>query len=253
MSGRLDGKVALITGTGSGIGRAAALLFAAEGAKVAGCDINGRHAAETERMVRRAGGEMHSTAPVDLGDPDQASAWVGAAVARYGQVDILYNNAGAATYGPFAVASADDWRFTMRNEIDVVYFATQAVWAHMCAGGGGSIINTASITAHRSNGTHLSAHGIAKGAVASFAPHLAIEGGPHGIRVNTISPGLTRTPQTQGRITDKDAARTPLGRVGTPEDVASVALFLASEDARFVTAANIVVDGGQSVVMPANH
>jgi NAD(P)-dependent dehydrogenase (short-subunit alcohol dehydrogenase family) len=90
-------------------------------------------------------------------------------------------------------------------------------------------------------------------AVSSFAPHLAIEGGPHGIRVNTISPGLIRTPQTEAFITDKDIARTPLGRVGTPEDVAAVALFLASDDARFVTAADIVVDGGQSVVMPSNR
>jgi len=120
------------------------------------------------------------------------------------------------------------------------------------AGGGGSIINTSSITAHRSNGPHLTGHGVGKGAVSSFAPHLAIEGGPHGIRVNTISPGLTRTPQTEAFITDKDIARTPLGRVGTPEDIAAVALFLASDDARFVTAADIVVDGGQSVVMPSN-
>ena len=114
-------------------------------------------------------------------------------------------------------------------------------------------ISTGSVTAHRSNANVLYAHGVGKGAVASFAPHLAIEGGPHGIRVNTLSPGLTATPQTAGRITDKDIERTPLRRVGTAEEVAAVALFLASDDASFVSGAEIVVDGGQSIVMPANR
>jgi len=252
MSDRLKGKVALITGSGAGIGREAALLFAAEGAKIAGCDINAERAEETERMVREAGGEMRSTAPVDLAEPGQVSAWVEDVVAHFGRVDVLYNNAGSFVPGTFEAGTPEGWHQSMRGEIDVVYFPTHAVWGHMKAGGGGSIINTSSITAHRSNGSHLTGHGVGKGAVSSFAPHLAIEGGPHGIRVNTISPGLTRTPQTEAFITDKDIARTPLGRVGTPEDIAAVALFLASDDARFVTAADIVVDGGQSVVMPSN-
>jgi meso-butanediol dehydrogenase / (S,S)-butanediol dehydrogenase / diacetyl reductase len=190
MSGRLEGKVALITGTGSGQGRAAALLFAKEGAKIAGCGVHAENADETVRLVRQAGGEMYSKAPVDLGDPDQAAAWVEDAVAHFGRVDILYNNAGATRRGPFETVSLDDWRFGMRNEVDLVYFVTRAVWPHMVAGGGGSIINVASIGSDRVLPVPLSVHGVAKGAVASFAPHLAVEGGPHGIRVNTLSPGV---------------------------------------------------------------
>ncbi|WP_033338832.1 SDR family NAD(P)-dependent oxidoreductase [Catenuloplanes japonicus] len=253
MTGRLAGKVALITGTGSGIGRAAALRFAAEGARVAGCDLDPDGAAETVRLVTDAGGEMISQAPVDLADPDQARAWVEFAAARLGRVDVLYNNAGGFVGGPFAQATAEGWRRSMRNEVDLVYFPTLAAWPHLVAAGGGAIINTASVTAHRTNGVFLHSHGIGKGAVASFAPHLAVEGGPHGIRVNTISPGLTRTPQTDALITGLDAARTPLGRVGRPEEIVAVALFLASDESSFVTAADIVVDGGQSVLMPAGH
>ncbi|MER6443139.1 SDR family NAD(P)-dependent oxidoreductase [Streptomyces sp. NPDC001185] len=252
MGERLQGKVVLITGTGSGIGRAAALLFTREGAKVAGCDIDAGRAAETARLVKEAGGDMLSTAPVDLADVEQVAAWVDAAASHFGGIDVLYNNAGFSPAGTFEAQTPEKWFESMRNEVDVVYFPTHAVWRHMKERGG-SIISTGSITAHQTNGTHLSAHGIGKGAVASFAPHLAVEGGPFGIRVNTISPGLTRTNQTGRFITDKDADRTPLGRVGTPEDIARVALFLASEDAGFVTGANIVVDGGQSVLMPANR
>jgi meso-butanediol dehydrogenase / (S,S)-butanediol dehydrogenase / diacetyl reductase len=253
MSDRLKDKIVLITGTGGGIGRAAALLFAREGAKVAGCDIDPDRAAETAEMVREAGGDMLSKAPVDVAEPDQVDTWVAAVVERFGRIDVLYNNAGWFLPSPFEASTLEDWHASMRGEIDVVYIPTRAVWPHLKAAGGGSIINTASITAHRTNGIVLASHGVGKGGVASFAPHLAMEGGPHGIRVNTISPGLTRTPQTDGRVTDKDVERTPLGRVGEPEDVAHVALFLASDESAFVTGANIVVDGGQSIVMPANR
>jgi meso-butanediol dehydrogenase/(S,S)-butanediol dehydrogenase/diacetyl reductase len=253
MTERLKGKVVLITGTGSGIGRAAAQLFAAEGATIAGCDINAERAQETVKLVEQAGGTMHSTAPLDLAEPEQATAWVDDAIKRFGRIDVLYNNAGFSPAGTFENQTDENWRIAMRNEIDVVYYPTHAVWKHMKASGGGSIINTASVIENQTNGTHLSAHGIGKGAVVSFAPHLAVEGGPSGIRVNTISPGLTRTNQTERFITGKDDERTPLGRVGVPEDIAYVALFLASDDSRFVTGANIVVDGGQHILMPANR
>src|SRR5262249_55735729 len=143
--GRLDGKVALITGTASGQGRAAALLFAREGAKVAGCDMNAAAAEETVRLVQAEGGEMWSKAPVDLGDEEQSKAWVDEAAERYGGIDILYNNAGANTVGPFAVTPVEDYRFTLRNEVDTIYFVTRAAWRHLVSRGGGSIINTASV------------------------------------------------------------------------------------------------------------
>lgn len=131
MTGRLAGKVALITGTGSGIG----------------CDINVAGAEETLQMVTDAGGKMVSQAPVDLADEGQVAAWVHFAIAEYGRIDVLYNNAGAFVAGPFGGATADGWHQSMRNEVDVVYFPTRAVWPHMIKAGGGSIINTASITA----------------------------------------------------------------------------------------------------------
>lgn len=187
-----------------------------------------------------------------LGEPEQAEAWIEDAIARFGRIDVLYN-AGFSPAGGFEAQTHQDWRTAMRNEVDVAYYPTHAVWPHMKAAGGGSIINTSSIIANQTNGTHLNAHGIGKGAIASFAPHLAVEGGPLGIRVNTLSPGLTRTNQTERFITPLDDTRTPLGRVGAPEDIALVALFLACDDSRFITGANIVVDGGQHILMPANH
>jgi NAD(P)-dependent dehydrogenase (short-subunit alcohol dehydrogenase family) len=253
MTDRLKDKVALITGSGSGIGRAAALLFASEGATVVGCDIDPERDAGTVKLVEQAGGRMHSASPLDLAEPGQANGWVEDAISLFGRIDVLYNNAGFSPASTFEAQTEEGWHAAMRNEIDVVYYPTRAVWGPMKAAGGGSIINTSSIIANQTNGTHLSAHGIGKGAVASFAPHLAVEGGPSGIRVNTISPGLTRTNQTERFITGKDDERTPLGRVGTAEDVAYVALFLASNDSRWVTGANIVVDGGQHILMPANR
>jgi meso-butanediol dehydrogenase / (S,S)-butanediol dehydrogenase / diacetyl reductase len=255
MSGRLAGKVAFITGTGSGIGRAAALLFAREGALIAGCGTDIERSEETARLVREAGGTMYSKAPVDLGDPDQASAWVDEALKEYGQVDILYNNAGFNTVGPFGQATDDDWRTTMRSDLETAYNVTHAVWPHMLTRGG-SIINTASILATRATGVPMAAHGVAKAAVAGFAPHLAVEGGPHGIRVNTVSPGLTRSAQTEPLLnlpedsaTRQQVRTSPLGRIGEPEDVANVALFLASDESAYVTGTNIVVDGGQTLAM----
>ena len=253
MTGRLKDKVTLITGTGSGIGRAAALLFASEGAMVVGCDINAERDAETVKLVKQAGGRMRSTAPLDLAEPAQVNAWVEDAVSRFGRIDVLYNNAGFSPASTFEAQTDENWHIAMRNEIDVVYYPTHAVWPHMKAADGGSIISTSSIIAYQTNGTHLSAHGIGKGAVASFAPHLAVEGGPSGIRVNTISPGLTRTNQTEPFITGKDDERTPLGKVGTAEDIAHVALFFASDDSRWVSGANLIVDGGQHILMPANR
>jgi meso-butanediol dehydrogenase/(S,S)-butanediol dehydrogenase/diacetyl reductase len=170
------------------------------------------------------------------------------AVGHFGHVDILYNNAGATRVGPFDTVSLEDWRFTMRNEVDLLYFVTRAVWPHMVAGGGGSIINTASILSDRVSAAPLSVHGVAKGAVASFAAHLAVEGGPHGIRVNTLS-GLIHTAATDRFLSAMpgQATASPLGRVGVADDIAPAALFLACDDSRYVTGINLVVDGGQSL------
>lgn len=221
---RLAGKVALITGTGVGMGRAAAQLFAAEGATVVGCDLNPETSAETVRLVREAGGTMTSKAPVDLSSYEATQLWVG-------------------------------WHAGIRNELDLVFYACKVAWPHLVARGGGSIINVASIASIRGAAFfQQAAHGAAKGGVLSFTYHLAAAGGPHRIRANAIMPGLIRTPSTEFLFSSPDApgsmlaTANPLGRVGTADDVAKLAAFLASDDAWYINAAAIPVDGGQSVI-----
>src|ERR1700728_3960819 len=147
--GRLEGKVALISGTGGGMGRAAALEFAAQGALVAGCDLNAEGDAETEALVRAAGGTMRSFAPVDLTDEAAAGAWVADAVAEFGGVDVLYNNASVARVGPWDELDYAEWRRSMTFELDIVYLCTKAAWPHLVARGGGCVINVASVAAVR--------------------------------------------------------------------------------------------------------
>jgi NAD(P)-dependent dehydrogenase (short-subunit alcohol dehydrogenase family) len=254
--GRLQDKVALITGTASGQGRAAALLFAAEGAQVVGCDIAVETAAETVEAVRAAGGRMSSTAPVDLADADAATAWVDAAAAAHGRIDILYNNASATRVGPFEETTLEDWRFVIHNELDLIFTVTKAAWPYLIETDGATVINTASVSAYRGAAfAPQAAHGAAKGGVLAITRHLAASGVAHGIRVNSISPGLTITGHIEGFLEDPDdpihemAASNPMKRLGLPEDVARVALFLASEEAAYLNAIDIVVDGGQSVIV----
>jgi meso-butanediol dehydrogenase / (S,S)-butanediol dehydrogenase / diacetyl reductase len=253
--GRLDGKVALITGTAGGQGAAAARLFAAEGATVVGCDLDEPRARAVAEEIASSGGAMSVDAPVDLADPGAAAAWVEGAVARAGGIDVLYNNASAPRVGPFAEMTWDDWRFTLRNELDLIFTVTSAAWPHLVARGSGVIINTASVSAYRgATFIEQAGHGAAKGGVLAITRHLAASGARHGVRANSISPGLTVTPQIEPFLDEPghpvhEMLRThPLGRLGQPEDVARVALFLASEDAAYLNAIDIVVDGGQSVI-----
>jgi meso-butanediol dehydrogenase/(S,S)-butanediol dehydrogenase/diacetyl reductase len=253
--GRLDGKRALISGTGGGIGRATALLCAREGAHVVGCDLNPDTSRQTVELARAAGGRMDALAPVDLATEDGARRWVDDAVGLAGGVDILVNNASAIRFGPIGELSFADWSFTIRHELDIVFLVTRAAWPHLVAGGGGSIVNVASITASR--GAFFmpqNAHGAAKGGVLALTYQLVVEGGPHGIRVNAVSPAMTQTPHTAPMLADPDgpaariAARAPLGRWGQPEDVAHAILFLACDESSHVSGANIPVDGGAAVV-----
>jgi meso-butanediol dehydrogenase/(S,S)-butanediol dehydrogenase/diacetyl reductase len=257
VSGRLAGKVALITGTAGGQGRAAALLFAAEGAIVVGTDVQADGAAETVELVRAAGGVMDSTHPLDLGDEDGVQAWIDGAAAAHGGIDVLYNNAGATRFSPVAETSYADWSFTLRNELDIVFLATKHAWPHLIARGGGNVLlvgSTAGITGSLTNSRI--AHTATKGGVVAMTKQLAAEGAVHGIRANCISPGMIRTPATEGDLLAPDspmrtiARAIPLGRIGAPEEVARCALFLASDEASYVTGANLVVDGGWSAVLP---
>ncbi len=252
---RLQGKVALITGIGGGMGRAAALRFAAEGARVVGCDLNADGADETVRLVREAGGEIESFAPVQLSDAADAARWVDAAADVYGGIDILYNNASAPRFGSIDELSIEDWDFVIDNELNLVFYATRAAWPHLKKRGGGVVLNVGSIAGTR--GVEFmpqNAHGTAKAGVINLTQQLAVEGGPHRIRAVCVSPGFTVTPSTAWLVDSgpepfqRNIARIPLGRVGQPDDIVNAALFLASDEASWVTGINLVVDGGGSVL-----
>jgi len=253
--GRLAGKVVVITGTAGGQGRAAAELFAAEGAAIVGCDVKADEAAETERLVQAAGGRMVSLQPCDLTDPDAARALVDLAVGEFGRVDVVYNNAGRPAFAPIDAMTDEQWRFTIANELDSVFHVCRAAWPHLCAAGGGSIVNTASLNGQRVvPGLFAAAHTSAKAGVMALTRELALEGGPHGIRANSISPGIVRTPATQHQLdhvpgfAEQALNSVVLDRIGEPMDVAYMALFLASDESRWVTGADFLVDGGGAVL-----
>lgn len=247
--GRLKGKVALITGTGGGQGRVAALRFAREGALVVGCDTNAAEHQITADLLSEEGFTLYGSAPVDLGDHEQAKAWVEAAVAELGQIDILYNNASAARFAPVQDMTIEDWHFTIRNEVDLLFYTTKYAWNHL-AEQKGVIINVSSTAAWGgSKVAGISAHSAAKGAVVSFTRQLAVEGAPVGIRAVSLSPGFIATPGTAAFM-ENPVARAALldgvlmDRPGEPEEVVSMAVFVASDEASFITGSDIVIDGG---------
>ena len=247
--GRLKGKVALITGTGGGQGRVAALRFAREGALVVGCDTNAAEHQITADLHSEEGFTLYGSAPVDLGDHEQAKAWVEAAVAEFGKIDILYNNASAARFAPVQDMTIEDWHFTIRNEVDLLFYTTKYAWNHL-AEQKGVIINVSSTAAWGgSKVAGISAHSAAKGAVVSFTRQLAVEGAPVGIRAVSLSPGFIATPGTAAFM-ENPVARAALldgvlmDRPGEPEEVVSMAVFVASDEASFITGSDIVIDGG---------
>ena len=257
MSGRLEGKIVLLTGTGSGMGRVTARLMAREGATVVGCDLNPEGAGETARLVEADGGAMDSTAPVDLGDRADVEAWVAGAVARHGRIDVLYNNASMPRFAPFAEQSDDDYLFTIDNELHLVWRACQVAWPHL-AKVGGAIVNIGSGAGLAGVRTlPQAAHAAAKGGVLALTRQLAAEGIAVGVRVNSVSPGVMATPPVLAMYEAMGAEapvapvveRTITGRPGDPMAVAYAGVYLASDEAAWVTGTNIVVDGGASTIM----
>jgi meso-butanediol dehydrogenase/(S,S)-butanediol dehydrogenase/diacetyl reductase len=250
MSKRLEGRVALITGTGGGQGRAAAIRFAQEGALVVGCDLFAESNDETVEMVRAAGGSMAGMAPVDLGDPEAASAWVEAAAALHGRIDVVYNNASAPAFVAMADASIENWRSTIRNELDLVFYVTKFAWPYLVKRGG-VIINTASTSAYvASRAPGALAHCAAKGGVLAMTRAFAADGAAHRIRAVSISPGPIKTPGAIKAFFHMPGAEAAtisqllVDRVGTSEDIAGLAAFLASDEAGFITGTDVVIDGG---------
>lgn len=246
---RLAGKTCIVTGSGGSIGRATCLRFAAEGANVVGCDIVAASAEETVRLVEAAGGTMISVHPADLTDKAQCERLVKTAVDRFGGVDVLFNNGAMAYFAWIEEMDDDTWSKTINQELDLVFLLTRAAWSELKTSKG-CIVNTASLSAWA--GIELLpglAHAAAKGGVLSMTRQLAMEGRKHGIRANSVSPGTIETNQTRFILEDPEWTRIQVGRammnrMGQPEEVASVVAFLASEDASYVTGADIAVDGG---------
>jgi meso-butanediol dehydrogenase/(S,S)-butanediol dehydrogenase/diacetyl reductase len=248
MAASMDGKVVLISGTGGGQGREAALRFAGAGAHVVGCDLKEEGNRQTAALVRAAGGSITTMEPVDLADPPSARRWIEEAASLRGRIDVLYNNASAARFAPIESFTVEDWQFTMRNELDLVFYATRFAWPHLQKRGG-VVINIASVAGLVGSAVGGTAHAATKGAIIAMTRQLAVEGAPHQIRVNSISPGVIESPGTAPLLADPALrelmlAHNLIKRVGQPKDVAGVALFLAGEDAAYITGANIVVDGG---------
>jgi meso-butanediol dehydrogenase/(S,S)-butanediol dehydrogenase/diacetyl reductase len=248
MAANFNDKVVLITGTGGGQGRAAALRFAGAGALVVGCDVKEEGNRETAALVRDAGGSMTTMEPIDLSNPETARRWIEDAVALHGRIDVLYNNASAARFAPIESFPVADWQFTVRNELDLVFYATRFAWPHLQERGG-AVINVASVAGMVGAAVGGTAHAATKGAIIAMTRQLAVEGAPHGIRVNSISPGVIESPGTAPMLADPAfrelmLAHNLIKRVGQPNDVVGVALFLAGDDAAYITGTNIVVDGG---------
>jgi NAD(P)-dependent dehydrogenase (short-subunit alcohol dehydrogenase family) len=252
MDGRLAGKVCLITGTGGSMGRASALTFAREGALVVGCDVAVDPAAETVELVRAAGGAMVSLQPCRLSDPAECARLVEFAVGEYGGIDVLFNLAARARFGWLEEVTDEDWDAARRDEVDLVLYLTRAAWPHLKASRG-VVVNMASLNGSLSFKLLPSlSHTTNKAAIIGMTRQLALEGSKHGIRVNSISPGLIESEATKAQLEDEDWARqmvgrTLMGRFGRPEEVADVALFLSCAESSYVTGVDIVVDGGMRV------
>ena len=244
---RLSGKRVLITGTAGGQGEAAQALFAREGARVCGCDLQEGAAERTAVALREAGLDV-TGATVDLCDPTAARAWVEESAATLGGIDVLYNNAAGVGFAPFAEMTLELWRHVMHVELDIVFHTTQPAWRHLLQGGG-SIINTASMSGVRGIAPlGQTAHAAAKGGVIAMTKSLAAEGAEHGIRVNAISPGFVKSPATDAAVDEQGRAFQMsmhlIRRPGLGDDIAYMALYLASDESTWTTGQNFSVDGG---------
>lgn len=250
-SGRLAGKVAVVTGAGQGIGRGCALRFAHEGARVVAVDLDPAALAQTVAAARAEGLEIEAPAPTDLTNPVAAQALLQEVGGRHGCIDVLLNAAAFAVFAWIEDLTPEAWQRTLRCELDIVFLPTRAAWPFLKKSGRASIINFASANAyHALEGSPALAHCAGKGGVLAMTRQLAMEGAPHGIRANSIAPGFILTAATQRHMEmdptfrDKVLAKNMIKRLGQPEDIAACATWLASDEAGYVTAADISVDGG---------
>jgi NAD(P)-dependent dehydrogenase (short-subunit alcohol dehydrogenase family) len=259
MAGRLQGKVALVLGAGSvgegvGNGRAIAALFAREGARVAGADNRLPAAEETARRIAAEGGKMLAL-EADVTKEADLQRVVDATLKAFGRIDILVNNVGGSIPGDAEAISPDAWRGQFEFNLHYVHASTRLVAPLMVKQGGGAIVNISSIAAIRHLGNELAAYAASKAGLQQFSRVCAVRYAPHGVRVNTVIPGLMNTPLVAERLAKSQSggdaaaliakrnARTPTGKMGDAWDVAWAVVYLASDEAKFVTGAELVVDG----------
>jgi NAD(P)-dependent dehydrogenase (short-subunit alcohol dehydrogenase family) len=250
MTERLTGKVALITGAGSGMGRAAAELFASEGARVVVNDVVEAAGAETVDAVRAAGGDA-TFVRADAASADECEAMVQHALDTYGALHVLYNNAGIfpADDGGVLDTPESTWTRVMDVNLKGVWLGCRAAIPAMLSSGGGAIVNVASFVALMGAATAQIAYTASKGGVLSMTREIAVEYARQGIRANALCPGPIATPLLEELLSDPDRrarrmVHIPMGRLGRAEELARAALFLASDDSSFMTGAALVVDGG---------
>jgi NAD(P)-dependent dehydrogenase (short-subunit alcohol dehydrogenase family) len=250
MSGLLEGRVAIVTGGGGGIGRGIAERFAAEGARVVVAEIDPERASATEAAIVQAGGTVEPVV-ADVREPDDVERVVARALSAYGGVDVLVNNVGhhASGHAAFAEQDRDDWLMLYGVNLEHVFACTQAVLPTMIEAGRGCVVNVSTVEAFRGI-PPMPVYSAFKSGVTAFTRSLAVEVGRHGIRVNAIAPDLTETLQVPYSRWVKPEDEhlipvwVPVGRFGTPADLAGVALFLASDLSAFVTGTTVHADGG---------
>lgn len=246
----LAGKVVFITGAGSGIGKEIALTFAKEGARVVTTDLKAETAEAAAEECRQAGADALGLA-LDVTSFDAANAAVAATVEKFGGLDVLVNCAGAWRVNLFVDSTPDDWAFEVNTCLFGVINCTRAALDPMIKGGGGKIVNISS-DAGRMGEFRQAVYSAAKGGVISFSKAIAREHGRHGVHVNCVCPGYTKTPATEDQLDDELEARIskgyPLRKLGVPEDVARVVVFLASDGASHTTGQTISVSGGYSML-----
>jgi glucose 1-dehydrogenase len=246
---RLSGKHAIVTGAGSGIGRAVALGFAREGAGVVAADVDAERARSTAQAIEEAGGVALSF-QVDVSSKASVEALVGAAIARFARIDVLFNNAGVSSRAPFLEMAEEEWDRVLGVNLKGQFLVGQAVARHMAERGGGSIINTSSQLAEGAANPRSSHYLASKGGSRMLTRGMAVDLAPHNIRVNALAPGVTVTNLTRQRLED-DAEwrrvaleRIPMSRFGEPDDLVGACIFMASDESRYMTGATLVVDGG---------
>ncbi|MCO6187576.1 SDR family NAD(P)-dependent oxidoreductase [Rhizobium sp. L1K21] len=245
MSERLKGKRAIVTGAGRGIGRKIALMYASEGCEVLACDIDGaalRKLADHDPMI--------AVQKADLTTEDGAATLAVSAAGRFaGVVDILVNAAAIVRFAPIKEMTYGDWKTTTSGEIDSVFLVTRAMWPLLERSGRASIINFSSANAHVAlKGLPAIAHTAGKGAVMAMTRQMAMEGGPSGIRANSIAPGFTVTEETEQHLDTplmvNVREKLMVDRLGTSEDIGYLAIYLGSDESGYVTGADICIDGG---------